>query len=281
MLSKTILSGASFFKNLPWLEIAWVATLVSLIFLYFEPELSRWWFSPTQGRVGIAYLDEDFADSCMAEPYVVSLPTSYYQQTNWPLLVFLHGSGERGNDSKRPYEIAERLAGSYAGEMPAVIIVPQCRRSHYRWQANDIRRLITIANRDYDIDPNRTYLIGFSMGAYGTWGAAAANPDLFAAIVPMAGGGDCESATELAAVPTWAFHGEKDEVVPVTETTGMIDAIRAEGGSARLTLYPKMKHFVFHRAIETPELWDWLFEQSLEYRQIPSSITPNSNKYQK
>ena len=253
------------FRNWPWVETALVATSISLLILCFEPELSRWWQSPSPGATGVGYLDRENGDSCIAEAYLAHLPTAYHQQNDWPLLIFLHGSGGRGDDPRMLRDIATRFANPNGSETPAVILMPQC-RSQCRWRSEDVHDFLTAAKRNYNVDPQRIYLVGFSMGGYGTWETASEYPELFAAIVPMAGGGDCENAANLVNVPTWAFHGQQDQSVPVSGSVDMVEAIRAEGGSAKLTLYPEIGHGIRALVLKTPELWSWLFEQSLERR---------------
>ena len=253
------------FRNWPWVEAALVVTCISLLILCFEPELSRWWHSPSPGATGVGYLDRENSDSCISEAYLAHLPASYHQQTDWPLVIFLHGGGECGDDLSAFQKNTMRLANIRGPEIPAIMLMPQC-RSKCRWRPQDVHDFVIAAQRKFSIDPQRIYLVGNSMGGYGVWRAAAAYPNFFAAIVPICGGGDCENAAKLVSTPTWAFHGKKDKVVPVTKSVSLVEAIRAEGGSAKLTLYPRAGHNILDRVSETPELWSWLFEQSLNNR---------------
>ncbi|MCG8450393.1 MAG: prolyl oligopeptidase family serine peptidase [Pirellulales bacterium] len=226
----------------------------------------RWWQSPSPGSLGIAYLGEEFNDSCFSSAFVGYLPDSYKKQAALPLVVYLHGSGEKGHDPEKLFQFAQILVCPNEVETPAVVLLPQC-RPQCSWQVEDICRFVASSSQRYHIDQQRVYLIGFSMGGYGTWSAAAVQPELFAAIVPIAGGGSKDLAGELAEVPIWAFHGGKDEVIPAEHTKNLVEAIRLAGGSPKLTLYPDVGHGIRDRVCCKPELWDWLFQQSLERRQ--------------
>lgn len=245
-----------------WSRLAIAALTLCLLGLCFEPELNRWWNLPAPGKLGVDYLGENFAGSCLAEACLVSLPASYHQQSAWPLLVFLHGSGERGNEPEDFRHHAEFLLQSLDG-YSAVVVLPQCRPQH-GWSANDVHRFMVAACQEYNINPQRVYLTGYSMGGYGTWETAAAYPNSVAAIVPVAGGCNAGDAVDLTNIPTWAFHGNKDDVVRVENSTRLVDAIREAGGSPKVTLYPLEKHGILKKVFSTPELWDWLFQQKLQ-----------------
>ena len=113
----------------------------------------------------------------------------------------------------------------------------------------------------HNIDTHRIYLTGYSMGGYGTWRTASLYPQQFAAIVPICGGGETEWATSLTGIPVWAFHGQRDESVPVAETTKMIDAIQLAGGTPKLTVYPDGKHYVWDDVYQDAEVLEWLWKQ--------------------
>jgi predicted peptidase len=115
----------------------------------------------------------------------------------------------------------------------------------------------------YEVDPERIYLVGFSMGGYGTWHVAADYPTMFAAIAPICGGGQPKDAEALAHLPTWAFHGAKDEVVPVTESERMIQAMRAAGGAPKLTVFPDAGHGICNNVCDRSDFWSWLLLQKL------------------
>ena len=118
----------------------------------------------------------------------------------------------------------------------------------------------------YDVDADRIYLTGLSMGGYGTWTLAAAHPDRFAAIAPICGGGKRFMALKLKDVPVWAFHGAKDRVVPLKESEEMVEAIKARGGDAKLTVYPDSGHDSWTATYDNQDLYDWFLKHRISDR---------------
>jgi predicted peptidase len=192
--------------------------------------------------------------------YLLFLPEDYgKQEKDWPMMLFLHGAGERGSDLQKvkihgPPKIVEAQ-----GDFPFVVVSPQCPED--RWWNDDLDVLIKLLDEivaTYDIDQDRVYLTGLSMGGYGTWALASKYPDRFAAIAPICGGGTMLMALGLKDVPVWAFHGAKDQVVPVGESERMVETINARGGNAKLTAYPEAGHDSWTKSYENQELYDWL-----------------------
>ncbi len=149
------------------------------------------------------------------------------------------------------------------------MLMPQCLKQT-SWQPEEVVRFVEYACQRYPIDRERIYLMGFSMGGYGAWHTAGKCENLFAAIVPIAGGGNMEDAARLLNTPIWAFHGTVDKAVPVEQTTAMIDAIREAGGDPKLTLLEEAGHGIPREVCEIPELWQWLFEQKRSHSEQPS-----------
>lgn len=178
------------------------------------------------------------------------------------MVAYLHGSGERGNNPNVLIDLGRLLSAPNSETLPAIVLVPQCQIQRF-WEPLDIADFVEAACRRYAIDRGRVYLLGFSMGGDGCWAAAAAYPDLFAAIVPIAGRYNTENAPTLAKIPIWAFHGAKDEVVSVERTTLLVDNIRTAGGNSRLTVFPDTGHGIDRKVCEGEELWKWLFKQRL------------------
>lgn len=194
--------------------------------------------------------------------YLLFLPEDYgEQEKDWPLMLFLHGAGERGRDLQKvkvhgPSKIVEKQE-----DFPFIVVSPQCPEG--QWWNDDLDVLINLLDEiveKYDVDKERVYLTGLSMGGYGTWALAAKYPDRFAAIVPICGGGSRLMARGLNKVPVWAFHGAKDKVVPVGESERMVEAINARGGNAKLTIYPDAGHDSWTKSYDNQELYDWLLE---------------------
>ncbi len=214
--------------------------------------------------------------------YRIEYPKNFNRDsaTKYPLILFFHGAGERGNDNKAQLTYIDKIFGSekFRDKYPAIIILPQCPKNK-RWvevdwslkksampkNMSDPMRL-TVALlmstiKKYPIDTNRIYVTGLSMGGFGTWDIIARFPDLFAAAIPICGGGDENTAKSIAHIPIWAFHGSKDRVVPVIRSRNMIKAIRKNGGKPKYTEVPNKGHFVWNIAYATPGLWKWLFSQ--------------------
>ncbi len=194
--------------------------------------------------------------------YLLYLPTDYETaQAPWPLLLFLHGAGERGNDLNQlkkhgPPKRVEKGDRS----LPFVVVSPQCPKVGW-WssetQVDTLDALLESIVSDYRIDADRIYVTGLSMGGYGTWRLAAAYPDRFAAIAPICGGGNPDDAEHIAHLPTWVFHGAKDDVVPIKKSEEMVDALKAAGSDVEFTVYPDAGHNCWGKPYAGSELYDW------------------------
>lgn len=212
----------------------------------------HWWQLPSPGKTGF----DRFASDTLADRFIIYLPASYHNTESWPLVVFLHGSGDRGNN---PAVLREQ--GPLTLERHAIVAAPQCLPSN-RWDPAAVMRFVEHVARTYHVDRRRIYLVGYSMGGSGTWQTAAAYPELFAAIVPISGGGDPSKSTTIAHIPTWAFHGANDEVVPIKSSKRMIEAMRNAGGQPRFTVLPDEEHGICQSVCARIDLWEWLFNQS-------------------
>lgn len=194
--------------------------------------------------------------------YLLYLPPAYDSSNDqWPLLLFLHGAGERGDDLELvkvhgpPKMIAE------GGDFPFVVISPQCPEGVW-WSIETLHALINEVVETHRIDTSRIYVTGLSMGGYGSWGLAYTYPDLFAAAVPICGGGEPEKAPLMKEIPTWVFHGAKDTAVPLERSQEMVDALEEAGGNVRFTVYPEAGHVgAWENAYGDSELWEWLAKQ--------------------
>jgi len=200
-------------------------------------------------------------DRTVAINYVLYLPEGYGREKHqWPLVVFLHGAGERGNDIEKLKQCGPPGLVSEGRAFPFVLVSPQC-PSHETWEPPVLLRLIDYVTERYEIDPERLYVTGYSMGGYGTWSLAVAAPERFAAIAPLAGGGDMRQAKRLARLAIWAFHGARDDVVPLEASQNMVEAVRAAGGDARLTVYETEGHAIDEMTYGKVEFWNWLLTQ--------------------
>lgn len=199
-------------------------------------------------------------------PYAVWLPPDYSLEKAWPVLLFLHGAGERGTDGLLQTTVGIGPALKNAPEkFPFLVILPQCPRGLY-WDVLEEHLLeaLKFASRKFVGDSARTYLTGVSMGGYGTWGLGSLHPDLFSALIPVCGGGEPEvMAQPLSNMPIWAFHGAKDDIVPVEESRFMVEAVEKAGNPRiRYTEYPKGTHNVWDATYQEPELVPWLLSQT-------------------
>ena len=192
--------------------------------------------------------------------YLLYLPPDYAAKEKWPMLLFLHGAGETGSDLELVKKHGPPKLIAAGKQFPFVVVCPQAPR--LGWRSEELKALIDHVMDEYRIDPDRVYVTGLSMGGYGTWALAIAYPDLFAAIVPICGGGDAKAVRRIRHVPTWAFHGGKDRVVPARRSKVMIEALKAAGNPvARLTIYPDAGHDSWTATYDNPELYTWLLKQ--------------------
>jgi predicted peptidase len=174
--------------------------------------------------------------------YLLYLPPDYNQSSKtWPLMMFLHGSGERGNDLEKVKMHGPPKLVAQGKDFPFIIVSPQCPDGIW-WDTDFVITLLdTIIDR-YHVDTSRVYLTGLSMGGFGTWETATKYPDRFAAIAPICGGGNPFLASRLKDVPVWCFHGEKDQAVPFQRSVEMVEALKKVGGDVRFTAYPDAGH---------------------------------------
>ncbi|MCA9247710.1 MAG: prolyl oligopeptidase family serine peptidase [Planctomycetales bacterium] len=192
--------------------------------------------------------------------YLLALPKNYESNEKWPLLLFLHGSGERGDDLDKVKIHGPPKLIAAGQELPMIVVSPQC-PSGQRWQSVTLLALLDDVAKRYKVDPDRVYVTGLSMGGFGTWGLAADAPDRFAAIAPICGGGEVYWAKQIAHLPIWAFHGAKDRAVPVERSEQMIEAVRKAGGEPQLTIYPEAGHDAWTETYENDDFYAWLLRQ--------------------
>lgn len=217
-------------------------------------------------------------------PYRMLSPANVEPGKSYPLVLFLHGAGERGTDNKAQlvHAAAEFASAERVNQYPAYVIFPQC-PSEQRWveSAWDLPsgrgefettpskpmkaslQLVDSLARSLPIDPQRLYVAGLSMGGQGTWFAAASEPHRFAAMLEVCGGGDPTWAEQYDGIPVWAFHGQNDGVVPISRAREMIVAL-AQAGHApevRYTEYPEVGHNSWTQTFKRDDVFEWLFGQ--------------------
>ena len=201
----------------------------------------------------------------LRENYLLYLPDGYAtSKREWPLILFLHGAGERGDD---PAKIAShgppKMIARENHAFPFIIVSPQCPAEEW-WsnpmQVRFLNALLDDVVARYRVDRSRIYLTGLSMGGFGTWSLAAAHPERFAAIAPICGGGDPAVAARLAGLPIWVFHGAKDPTVPLRKSEEMVEALKKAGADVKFTVYPEAAHDSWSATYANPGLYDWFLQ---------------------
>jgi predicted peptidase len=203
--------------------------------------------------------------------YLLFLPKDYNAKssTRWPLILFLHGVGERGADVRKvaihgpPHYVADHP------EFPFILVSPQCPVGEH-WSNEILLALLDEVTRTYAVDPRRIYLTGLSMGGYGAWELGLSYPEKFAALAPICGGGQLvtvmlssrDKPQALKTLPVWVFHGAKDPVVPLEESQRMVDALKKVGvKEVKFTNYPDTGHNSWTKAYDDLELYSWFLNQ--------------------
>lgn len=223
-------------------------------------------FSTTLAAQPVDTLKQTSAHETVTVPvsirYLEALPAAYPEdgQKRWPLVIFLHGAGERGDDLKKVAKHGPPKLVEAGREFPFILLSPQC-PSWQWWDAVELDIWLDAVLRKYRVDTQRIYLTGLSMGGFGTWSWAQKSPERFAAIVPVCGGGDPEQAAKLKSLPVWAFHGAKDPTVAAAKTEEMIAAIKAAGGEPKVTIYPEATHDSWTETYANDEVYSWMLVQ--------------------
>lgn len=211
--------------------------------------------------------------------YVIRYPKNYDNKKVYPVLVFMHGAGTRGNDINKVLENPFFLITDEYNDFPFVTVAPLCHKNTWFDLFETVIKLIHyIYNSDFT-DQNRFYAMGASMGGYAVWQMAMSYPELFAAIVPICGGGMYWNAGRLKNVPVWAFHGDSDTVVNVIESTKMTDAIIHCGGQAKLTIYKDCDHNAWTQTYSNPKVFEWLLSNTNKNADIESDGINDSKIY--
>ena len=204
---------------------------------------------------------------CINKDFLVYEPKGLKSSEETPLLIFLHGMGKRGTKINDLKSMAKYIV-KHSEKHSVLTILPQCLKNPKRgkgwWDTNDLNVFLEQVKNTYKIDDKRIYLCGFSMGAFGTWAWAMDKPKTFAAIAPMAGGGDVKKVKVLKDLPIWAFHGKKDSTVKYEKTKVLVDALmKAKSEKVEFTTYPDKGHGIVMDTLKNPKLYEWLFKDSL------------------
>ena len=212
--------------------------------------------------------------------YRLLKPKDYDTNKKYPLVIFFHGAGERGDDNAKQlvHGMGDFASDKIRDKYPAFVIAPQC-PSDKQWVnvpwSNDKHtmpkepsqpmqlslELLTALQKEFSIDASRLYVTGLSMGGFATWDIIQRKPDLFAAAAPNCGGGDAEGSKTIAKLPIWVFHGDNDTAVKTQRSRDMVAALRAAGGDPKYTEYPNTGHNSWSATYSDPKFYEWLFAQ--------------------
>lgn len=196
--------------------------------------------------------------------YLLYLPKDYNEtDKEFPLVLFLHGAGERGDDIEKVKIHGLPKLINEGKDFPFIVVSPQCPDRMF-WNTDILFKLLDEIEANYRVDKNRIYVTGLSMGGHGTWSLAIEQPNRFAAIAPVCGWADTSKASTIAHIPIWVFHGAKDVVVPVKSSEDMIAALKNYGSNVKLTIYPEANHDSWTETYNNEELYKWFLEQSLQ-----------------
>jgi predicted peptidase len=240
-------------------------------------------------RKQTGFLDRTVSSGGMTYRYQVYVPNTWNKRQKWPVLLFLHGYGERGSDGLLQTDVGIGHAiRTHADRYQLVIVIPQCSNtSLWTNPAMEEMALAALAQSVHEFkgDRDRLYLSGLSMGGYGTWDMAARYPGKFAALAPVCGGlrapglpelhssllddpkitdAYAETARRIGRTPIWVFHGGADPVVPVEESRKMVEALKAVNANVKYTEYPGVGHNSWDKAYAEPDFVPWLLSQKLQ-----------------
>ncbi len=202
--------------------------------------------------------------------YLIYLPKNYRGRgEEYPLLLFLHGAGERGDDLNKVKVHGPPKLIEQGKDFPFIVVSPQCKKNEH-WDAEVLLRLITSIENQYRVDSKRIYVSGLSMGGFGTWSLIARAPERFAAAAPICGGGNFiefvlgsdETKAAIRSLPIWAFHGGADRVVKLSEAYRMVRLLERGAREVKLTVYPGVGHDSWTETYDNPALYEWMLSWS-------------------
>ena len=216
-------------------------------------------------------------DALCSLRYLTRYPENFDPNKKYPAILFLHGAGTIGND-------LDKLAGNpffkhvESLNLPCVIFAPQCNEGKVWFDLFERLEDFARAVLEFDfVDKDRYYVVGASMGGYATWQIAMSLNDIFAAAIPICGGGIYWYAGRLKNTPVWAFHGDSDPTVFCEESVKMVEATNKRGGNAKLTVYPNTGHNAWDPTYKDPKVWEWLFSQRLGQKEVPTGDVGTMN----
>lgn len=202
-------------------------------------------------------------DDSTSIDYLLALPENYESQKNWPLVLFLHGAGERGDDLGKVKVHGPPKRVEQGKTFPFIVVSPQCKTGS-RWSPVELTALLDEIEKQHHVDSKRIYVTGLSMGGFGTWALAAHSPERFAAIAPICGGGNVDTVPDAIGrkIPIWVFHGAKDNVVPIQRSQSLVDAFKEKGIDVKFTIYPEAHHDSWTVTYDNPDFYEWLLSNA-------------------
>lgn len=236
--------------------------LITLILVSFMPEA----FSQNESLRQKPFKLEKEVKLKVELQYLLYLPSDYEaSEKKYPLVLFLHGSGERGSDIELVKRNGPPKLVEDGKEFQFILLTPQCPEgTRWNYQTQSLIALLDEIESKYRVDKNKIYVTGLSMGGQGTWTLALTQPNRFAAIAPVCGWTDSWEVCKISHIPVWVFHGAKDNVVPVTESEQMVNALKqCSAREVKLTIYPNANHDAWTETYNNPDLYDWLLSHSL------------------
>jgi predicted peptidase len=232
-----------------------LAAVISISFCLLSP------------AIGVEQTHEEFTGKVTLDVnyrYLLALPEGYQtdEGRKWPLIVFLHGAGERGTDLETLQKHGPPKLIAAGQKFEAIVASLQCLPQQI-WNPHGVKALTDELIKTLRVDAGRVYLTGLSMGGFATWETAIEYPDTYAAIVPICGGAGVRfvMAERIKHLPVWIFHGARDPVVEPSYSKKMFDVLTKVGGNVKLTMYPDAMHDSWTAAYNDPELWKWMFAQ--------------------
>lgn len=215
-------------------------------------------------RQSSQHFEREITKTVSAE-YLLYLPQGYEedQDKKWPLMIFLHGSGERGDDLKKVAKHGPPKLVEQGKEFDFIIVSPQCPHGGW-WNVEMLNAFYDDIIEQYRVDTNRVYLTGLSMGGNGTWNWAVHNPEKFAAIAPVCGWGPDTNYAKLKDMPIWAFHGDQDQAVELGKGQKVIDRVTEAGGEPEFTVYEGVGHNSWDPTYNNDALYAWMLSHSKE-----------------
>jgi predicted peptidase len=227
-------------------------------------------------RVETGFLDRVVTAGSGSHRYQIFVPRNWSRDRNWPVVLFLHGAGERGVDGIVQTEVGIGTAiRRHIDRFPCAVVFPQCAKGA-SWTAADMQgqaiQAFDDTIREFNGDEARLFLTGISMGGYGCWSLATRQPGRFASVVPICGGVPRPLGTPIRQLlertmkavgrtPVWVFHGSNDRVVPVSESRLAVEFLQKAGGDVRYTEYPGVEHNSWDMAYAEPELMPWMLSK--------------------